>query len=630
MRTAEHAYCWRRSLMAGAVLLASGALLGARSDDRWLRDLVDPDPFVSERAASEIRRLGAEAIPSLVDALQAPEMPVRLKSEKLLLELLEELLQELEDEYRSLDLDRRELAHLRGRVESRTELERLRKQVAGWKKATPDLDRQIELYLTYQALVKKRQSLPEKEPADADGRQRLKELKEAAEKISREIPDLEQKAGELAKYYRLESIADTLEDRRDVEKLRMKDLSERVEQRQPAVDKLIARVEEIGAPAWGTMAFRRQALPLRNLPDAGDLRSAVQILYDRLLAAGLKKLPERYWSPAEREFDYFRYHSSLLWTLEADSSGPRKAVAESLLARHLKATLDELESTEHLVRERAALELYRLGKRGSKALAARLKEESGNRQPSGEKASLAESPHAFLASLLRWRVSPLTYRRVGIHFADYEQLPFTARRRKIFQFARTAGREAIPTLRAIVVDDTLEKSFLVKYAAAKALAAQLGDQLGYLVLKSLHPEMVMKRPEISRDLRIIQGHAFIRAKNYAAAVEEFSKILEEFPFDFEGNYHIAFAYLLLKNYAKSIHHFEIARRINPTDQLTLYNLACAYSLGGEAREALEALEASIKAGFHDAEHMENDPDLEPIRGLPRFQEVIDKARGDRS
>lgn len=206
-----------------------------------------------------------------------------------------------------------------------------------------------------------------------------------------------------------------------------------------------------------------------------------------------------------------------------------------------------------------------------------------------------------------------------MQFGDYKELSFPARRRKVFQFARTAGQDAIPTLRAIVLDDELERGFLVKYAAAKALAVQLGDQLGYLVLKSLHPDLVVKRPEISRELRIIQGQAHIRERNYEAAIEEFAKILETSPFDFEGNYHIAFAYLLLKNYPKAIHHFEIARRVRPRDQLTLYNLACAYSLHGDLDDAVRTLDEAVEAGFVDVDHMKGDHDLDPIREHPGFR-----------
>ena len=44
----------------------------------------------------------------------------------------------------------------------------------------------------------------------------------------------------------------------------------------------------------------------------------------------------------------------------------------------------------------------------------------------------------LVEGLLRWRIPPEVYERVGIHFNDYPQLPFAARRRRIFQYARAA------------------------------------------------------------------------------------------------------------------------------------------------------------------------------------------------
>ncbi len=103
-------------------------------------------------------------------------------------------------------------------------------------------------------------------------------------------------------------------------------------------------------------------------------------------------------------------------------------------------------------------------------------------------------------------------------------------------------------------------------------------------------------------------------------------MLDEYPFDFRANYHIAFAYLLLEDYEKSVHHFEIARRVNPKDQLTLYNLACAYSLHDKVDQAIEALEASVKAGFTDYDHIEKDSDLDALRNDRRYRNLVKRLQ----
>jgi len=49
-----------------------------------------------------------------------------------------------------------------------------------------------------------------------------------------------------------------------------------------------------------------------------------------------------------------------------------------------------------------------------------------------------------------------------------------------------------------------------------------------------------------------------------------------------------------------------------------YNLACAYALSGRSDDALDALHLAERAGFSDRTLMSTDPDLESVRGDPRF------------
>lgn len=61
-----------------------------------------------------------------------------------------------------------------------------------------------------------------------------------------------------------------------------------------------------------------------------------------------------------------------------------------------------------------------------------------------------------------------------------------------------------------------------------------------------------------------------------------------------------------------------------------YNLACLHCARKDSAAALDALAAAVAAGFDDVGTLANDPDLQPLRGLPRFQEigldVMEKAR----
>ncbi len=57
-----------------------------------------------------------------------------------------------------------------------------------------------------------------------------------------------------------------------------------------------------------------------------------------------------------------------------------------------------------------------------------------------------------------------------------------------------------------------------------------------------------------------------------------------------------------------------------------YNLACAYSKAGDVDAAFACLDTAVANGWTDAGHMEQDTDLEPLRGDARFTSLVDKAR----
>ena len=67
---------------------------------------------------------------------------------------------------------------------------------------------------------------------------------------------------------------------------------------------------------------------------------------------------------------------------------------------------------------------------------------------------------------------------------------------------------------------------------------------------------------------------------------------------------------------------ERAVAIDPDDAGVRYNVACLYSLEGQIDKAIGCLEGAIQVGFGNKAWMENDPDLDPLRGDPRFQKLL--------
>ena len=66
----------------------------------------------------------------------------------------------------------------------------------------------------------------------------------------------------------------------------------------------------------------------------------------------------------------------------------------------------------------------------------------------------------------------------------------------------------------------------------------------------------------------------------------------------------------------------------PDDPVVFYNLACSLSMTGLVGEAIEALSRALTQGYNDFAHIEADADLDPLRDLPSFQELLRRRMTD--
>lgn len=83
------------------------------------------------------------------------------------------------------------------------------------------------------------------------------------------------------------------------------------------------------------------------------------------------------------------------------------------------------------------------------------------------------------------------------------------------------------------------------------------------------------------------------------------------------------ALLRLGEEERALQYMDRALRIDSDSEDTQYNAACFFAAVVEYDKALDCL----ARGLHDPDWMENDPDLEPLRDFPRFQELTNQARG---
>jgi adenylate cyclase len=65
-----------------------------------------------------------------------------------------------------------------------------------------------------------------------------------------------------------------------------------------------------------------------------------------------------------------------------------------------------------------------------------------------------------------------------------------------------------------------------------------------------------------------------------------------------------------------------ALELDPEDAGVRYNVACLHAVGGQVDEALDCLDEALRVGFGNREWLARDPDLEALRGHPRFENLL--------
>jgi Flp pilus assembly protein TadD len=98
--------------------------------------------------------------------------------------------------------------------------------------------------------------------------------------------------------------------------------------------------------------------------------------------------------------------------------------------------------------------------------------------------------------------------------------------------------------------------------------------------------------------------------------------LELNPDDARALYLGAGALVQLGDRARGLEWTRRAQAMDPEDPGVLYNVACSYANIGEHEEALACIEKAVQNGFGHREWLENDSDLDSIRGEPRFQALL--------
>jgi len=257
------------------------------------------------------------------------------------------------------------------------------------------------------------------------------------------------------------------------------------------------------------------------------------------------------------------------------TSASQTAAREAVLDQQAQRLIGELSDENYAVRESATIKLIEMG---DPAL------------PMLKKAEESDDPEvawraAAAARMIRHRISPELWSKVGDLVEEFEESDATGRER-IVRILRTVGeKEAIPPLRQILRTDPSEQ---VKRTAAIMLADLGSEGLAVLIEEGVQ---IAGLDPYDAGVHVLIGNSFLSEGNYARAEEHYVKAL-----GLEADNYIA-----------------------------MYNMACVRSLQKKIDQAIEWLRKAVDAGYDDFEWMEKDPDLDNIREDEGYKAILRKG-----
>ena len=127
---------------------------------------------------------------------------------------------------------------------------------------------------------------------------------------------------------------------------------------------------------------------------------------------------------------------------------------------------------------------------------------------------------------------------------------------------------------------------------------------------------------------VYKGRGDLAATRAAAvrAIEAVKRRLRLNPDDVRALYLGGNAEIQFGDRARGLEYLARALELSPDDFGTLYNAACGYASAGEPERALDALDKAVGPGRWSRKWFEHDSDLDPLRALPRFQEILARMK----
>ena len=122
------------------------------------------------------------------------------------------------------------------------------------------------------------------------------------------------------------------------------------------------------------------------------------------------------------------------------------------------------------------------------------------------------------------------------------------------------------------------------------------------------------------------GECYIRKGEYDRAIEVLNRTIALYPSYPHSYFYLGVAYWEKGNPDLGVEQFFKVIELYPQESAAYYNVSCYYSIKGIPDLALVWLEKAFKAGFGQFKHMETDHDMDNIRELPQYKNMVAKYK----
>jgi Tfp pilus assembly protein PilF len=130
------------------------------------------------------------------------------------------------------------------------------------------------------------------------------------------------------------------------------------------------------------------------------------------------------------------------------------------------------------------------------------------------------------------------------------------------------------------------------------------------------------------DKLLRKGQALLGTGEFEKARKVFKEALQKEPTRAEAYNGVGVSFYGRLDYAEALAWYKRALEADPRFGDAYYNMACIYSLQGHKQLAFRYLRLAALNHYSERQQLEDDPDLEPLRGDPEMREILEQMSAE--